>query len=285
MIKPDLLVSFSGGRTSAYMTHWIYQNLSDDYNLITVFANTGKEVDGTLRFVNECSERWGIPVVWVEATHLDERGKTHSAKGWQVKHKVVNYETASRNGEPFEEMISVLGIPSKNAPFCSDQLKRKAIESYMRSIGISDYTKAIGIRCDEVDRMNPKFKEAKIIYPMISMNPSVKLTVSTWWSQQGFDLDIDPDLGNCDGCNKKDAKRLVRIAKNTPHVFDWWQRMTDNYGHLNPRNTDLSPPFNFYRCNLSPKDIFKLAEISELQLDLFAQSERLDGCSESCEAF
>ena len=285
MSKPDLLVSFSGGRTSAYMTHWIYENMRNDYNLITIFANTGNEVEGTLEFVNECSVRWKIPIVWIEATHYDDSGKPHSEKGWKVGYRVVTFETASRNGEPFEEMISILGIPSTNAPFCSDQLKRKVIESYLKSIGMSKFKKAIGIRCDEMDRMNPKFREKGIFYPLVSPNPMVKLQIKAWWGSQMFDLEIDPDLGNCDACWKKDMKRLVRIAKNTPSRLDWWQRMTDKYGHMNPRNTEILPPYNFYRGNNSPKDIFKLAELSEQQLDMFSQNEKLDGCSESCEAY
>lgn len=284
-MKDNLLISFSGGRTSAYMMHWCINNLTDLYNMIVVYANTGKEEDGTLEFIERCSIEWNIPIIWVEAIFKDSKGNTFSKKGWKVKHKIVDFNSASRNGEPFEEMLSVSGIPSTNAPFCSDQLKRKAIESYMKSIGWKKYYKAIGIRCDEIDRVNEQFKQKRIIYPFISLKRTTKYQVTQWWDAQSFDLTIDPDLGNCDMCWKKDIKRLVRNAKKHPRKYDWWQDMTDKYGMLNPRNTHLKPPFNFYRGNLSPKDIFKLVDIDKMQLELFAQTEKLDGCSESCEVF
>lgn len=284
-MKDKLLVSFSGGRTSAYMTKWIYENWSDKYDLVCVFANTGKEQEGTLEFVQMCSTEWGIPIIWIEATHFDSDGKTHSPKGWKVKHKVVSYLTASRSGEPFEEMIKALGIPTTNAPFCSDQLKRKPIESYLKSIGWKHYYKAIGIRTDEIDRVSEKHKELRILYPLVTNFPTTKKQIINWWAENEFDLNLSTDLGNCDNCWKKDLKRLCRNARNYPKSYDWWQLMTDKYGNYNPRNTNLNPPFNFYRGNLSPKDIFIVAELPEDQITAKAAREKLDGCSESCEAF
>jgi hypothetical protein len=108
--------------------------------------------------------------------------------------------------------------------------------------------------------------------------------VNQWWKHQSFDLDIDPDFGNCIGCWKKDLPRLARIAAKAPKHFDWWQLMTDKHGHLNPRNTALKPPFNFYRGNLSPKDIIAIASLTQAQIKMFAD-EDISACSETCEAF
>lgn len=288
-MKNKLLISFSGGRTSAYMTWWLLNEWPerDNWDMKVVFANTGKEVEGTLEFVNKCANEWGIDIAWVEGVYKDEKGDTFSEKGWSVRHKAVSFESASRNGEPFEEMISVLGIPSSSSPFCSDQLKRKVIESYLSSIGWIGYYKAIGIRIDEVDRCNENFRELKITYTLIKDNPKTKIEIVLWWEKQPFDLDIDFDFGNCDCCWKKDIERLVRIGKKSPKSFDWWQKMTDTYGYMKPREgmQNMTPPFNFYRGNKSPKDILALSKLSPTQLTFLAEDEGLNGCSESCEAF
>ena len=62
------LISFSGGRTSAYML----KKIIDAYNgklpkdIVVCFANTGKEMEETLEFVHECENRWNIKIHWLE---------------------------------------------------------------------------------------------------------------------------------------------------------------------------------------------------------------------------
>lgn len=285
LLKERLLLSVSGGLTSMIMMLYCKKYLADKYEMICVFANTGKEKEGTLKFVNDCAIRFKTPIIWVEAKHRDENGNPFSRKGWKVKHKVVNFESASRNGEPFEEMISVLGIPSTNAPFCSDQLKRKPIESYLKRIGWRNYYKAIGIRCDEIDRVNPHYLVKRIIYPFVSLWPKTKPEILEEGHDMGLVIDIHPDDGNCDRCWKKDMKSLCRSASREPKSFFWWKDMTTKYGYFNPRKIKLSPPFNFFRGNKSVDEIFELAQKSEKEIAEVASTERLDGCSESCEAF
>ena len=60
------VVSFSGGRTSAYMLRLVLDKNDDLSNLVVTFANTGKEHPATLEFVRECAERWAVPIVWLE---------------------------------------------------------------------------------------------------------------------------------------------------------------------------------------------------------------------------
>ena len=279
-----LLISFSGGRTSGYMLWYLFNEWPerDQYEKIVVFANTGKEAEKTLFFVDECSQEWNIPIVWVESERFSDEGELLSRKGYKTSHKVVTYETASRNGEPFEEMISVLGVPASGVPFCSNQLKTKPIESYLRSIGWNDYYKALGIRIDEPKRVNKN--NDKVIYPFVDY-PTTKQMVKEWWDKQSFDLDIHPDEGNCDNCWKKDFPRLARNMLRNPKSFEWWEEMEKKYGDFNPRDNDRVPPFNFYRENKSVLDIRKLAQMSQAELRQLTMFDKLDGCAESCEAF
>ena len=62
----NIQISFSGGRTSAFMLYKIIQeNEGLPDNVKVLFANTGREMPETLDFVRDCQEKWGVDVVWL----------------------------------------------------------------------------------------------------------------------------------------------------------------------------------------------------------------------------
>ena len=63
----NVQISFSGGRTSAYMLYKILEsNDGLPERAKVIFTNTGREMNQSLDFVQECSERWNVNVTWLE---------------------------------------------------------------------------------------------------------------------------------------------------------------------------------------------------------------------------
>ncbi|WP_300601996.1 phosphoadenosine phosphosulfate reductase family protein [Niabella sp.] len=297
-MKDKLLISFSGGRTSAFMTWWLLQNMKDKFEMMVVFANTGKEREETLRFVERCDKKFGFNLTWIEAV-------THYETGKGVTAKVVNFHTASRNGEPFEAFIRKHGIPNMGAPKCSRELKGYAIRAYARSCGWKGYYTAIGIRADETHRINIKtMKRNRIIYPLATLIQVTKSDINLFWSKQDFDLELKSYEGNCDLCWKKSLRKLMTIVSENPQLVEWWRTMEQHYENFIPdaskNNPKIKPPLRFYRDNMTTDEIvedatydFEPAIDESKMIDEYKQlaffNEWYDreesGCTQSCEAF
>lgn len=61
-MKKPLIVSFSGGQTSAYMTYKMMNEhcpQMDEYEPYILFANTGCEHPKTSEFVRNCERKFG----------------------------------------------------------------------------------------------------------------------------------------------------------------------------------------------------------------------------------
>ena len=61
--KEPMVVSFSGGQSSAFMCDFLLQNYADCFDFHFVFANTGREHEETLKFVDRCDRHFGLNVV------------------------------------------------------------------------------------------------------------------------------------------------------------------------------------------------------------------------------
>ena len=101
----NILVTFSGGRTSAFMAKYIKERYCND-NILFVFANTGKEAEATLEFANKCDKEFELNLVWLEA-------EINPEKGIGTAYKIVGFETANRNGLPFRNAIKNMDFLQK----------------------------------------------------------------------------------------------------------------------------------------------------------------------------
>ncbi|MGI9582664.1 phosphoadenosine phosphosulfate reductase family protein [Chryseobacterium sp. RRHN12] len=238
----NILISFSGGRTSAFMAKFCKEYYSND-NLLFVFANTGKEREETLDFVDKCDKEFKLNVVWLEAD-------VQAEKGVGTRYKIVDYCAASREGEPFEEVIKKYGLPSKLYRHCTRELKEVPIHKFAKEYfkGEKYYT-ALGIRSDEPKRLN--YNDPLKIYPLAEINISEEF-IREWWSRQPFDLELKDYEGNCDDCFLKSLRKKMTIATECPTRPLWWISMEKNYG------TERQPKFDV-RNNLSYEEISDLA--------------------------
>jgi len=212
-IDEPAAISFSGGRTSAYMLYKILKahgGILPEYMKVT-FCNTGKEMDATLDFVRDCGIAWNVDIVWLE----------YSGK---KSFKKVNHRTASRNGEPFAQLIEDRNyLPNMVARFCTSELKVLTIQRYMDC----EYTTIVGIRADEPRRAAKQKAKPDYLVPLFDAGVTIR-DIKDFWDDQlfGLELPTTPDgkclLSNCDLCFLKGAGIKISIVEHQPNLANWW---------------------------------------------------------------
>jgi len=221
LIDSPTCISFSGGRTSAYMLWRVLQsNGGLPADAVVCFANTGKEDAATLRFVQDCSEHWNVPIVWIEYE--------------EPTYKIVSFETASRNGEPFEALIRKRNyLPNPVTRFCTSELKIRPIARYLLNLGMAktkteaENMSMIGMRADEQRRAAKIADKSRI--PLVTAGVT-KENVGAFWKTQPFDLGLPNNNGvtmhgNCDLCFLKGASQTLSLIAEKPERAIWWARM------------------------------------------------------------
>ncbi len=242
-----LVCTFSGGRTSAFMAKFIKENSKyNEYQKLFIFANTGKEKEQTLEFINKCDKEWGLDIVWVEAKVINEKGKG-------TTYKIVDYETASRKGEPFIDMLNKYPMPNNFASNCTRELKMSPINKYVKELGYKDIKTAMGIRYDEKHRKSNYADEQNIIYPLCDEIRADYNFIRKWWDKQCFDLELKDYEGNCDLCFKKSLRKRLTIIKENPKIAEWWKNAEEKY------KNEKIPRFDL-RTNKSVKEMIEMAK-------------------------
>jgi len=215
-------ISFGGGRTSAYLLWRVLQahDMSLPEDALVLFCNTGKEEEATLEFVRDCSE-W-CPITWLEY----REGPSF---------EVVTFETASRNGEPFDAVIKQRepSLPNGRSRYCSSELKTRTMHRHLRSIGWTEWDSLIGIRADEPRRVakfrsnpHPETPSETVCLPLVSAGVGAH-DVGKFWSNQPFDLALPNNNGktmhgNCDLCFLKPAHQVFSLIAERPERAIYW---------------------------------------------------------------
>jgi 3'-phosphoadenosine 5'-phosphosulfate sulfotransferase (PAPS reductase)/FAD synthetase len=193
---------------------------------IVCFANTGKEDEATLQFVKDCQEKWNVPITWLEYVDAEE-----TKDRW----KQVNFESASRDGEPFEALIRKRNyLPNPVSRFCTVELKVRTIHRYLKAHGWKEWDSMLGIRADEQRRLakigNQDYgKHEEKIAPLGRLGVT-KETVGEFWRNQSFDLGL-PNMngvtmhGNCDLCFLKGGAQVLSLIQEKPERAVWWAKM------------------------------------------------------------
>ena len=157
-----------------------------------------------MRFVQDCSEQWGVEIHWVERRFDD------------VGFKRVTFETASRNGEPFEELIRKRNyLPNPVARICTSELKIRAQSKYLASLDHFEGEKYsaienlswVGIRADEQRRAAKIADKSRI--PLVTAGITKGVTMH----------------GNCDLCFLKPAAQVLALIAEKPERAVWWAKM------------------------------------------------------------
>ena len=289
------LISFSGGRTSGYMLYKILESydgvLPDDVHV--TFANTGKEMPETLDFINDCAVHWNVNVRWLELDIHDERPIYRT--------KEVTYETASRNGEPFEAIIKKREVlPAAMRRMCTQEMKVNVMNRFMRQQGYKEWANVVGLRYDEPSRVARQRKQNEIgknkwtsLVPLYDNKVMVE-DVARFWESNDFDLNLPNHngktlAGNCDLCFLKGTKTLIKIIQEKPELADWWIKQEDeikkrpayrtlskkNKGTVNEGKENM---LNRFRDKETYKDLVEMAKLDAKQVELFDDDARSCFC-------
>jgi hypothetical protein len=254
----NIFCSVSAGYSSVMMALKI-KEWYPDHNVIYAMANTSKEREESLEFMNECDKYFGFDMVWIEAEINQEKRKG-------TDFKVTKFEDLKRNGELFEDGIKKYGIPCKINKWCNRELKLVPLKKYIDSVfGKNNYSIAVGLRADEMDRVMGSFKENNVFYPLLDNGINTR-DRNKFWKDKPIQITIPAFKGNCDMCFEKSNRKLMTTIIEEPNIVDWWDDMIKKYSKISLEGKPSYNAYadnggmNFFRQNNSIEDLIELAK-------------------------
>ncbi|MGL5153600.1 MAG: phosphoadenosine phosphosulfate reductase family protein [Aeromonas veronii] len=151
------VVSFSGGRTSAYLVWLMEKTKKAGEKIAYIFMDTGAEHQKTYDFVRAVSKHFGVEIICLRVDINPELGKANG-------YKVVLIDEIGPDLKPWAEMIKKYGVPYFGGAFCTDRMKLGPFTKYCNEhFGKGNYETWLGIRADEPSRFL-----GAVLYKLIS---------------------------------------------------------------------------------------------------------------------
>lgn len=277
------VVSFSGGRTSAYLVYLIEQmRKSGEFtgNVEYIFMDTGAEHPKTYEFIKKCVEYFGIELTCLHGDFEQPVGVGHS-------YKVVPLESLRHdmiNG-PFGRLMAKYGVPTVASAWCTSRMKEETHDKYCNDkYGKDNYVTWLGVRADEPKRL--RIGKNPALRYMAEITDFEKDDVLDFWQQMPFNLEIDEHLGNCVFCFKKSINKVALAARDEPELAAHFIDAIDSASDRVTEKTGI-PKGVMFRSNNSLQSIiakFQL-HIRDDIADTIRSMKRKEsgGCTESCD--
>lgn len=270
------VVSFSGGRTSAYLAHLIEKKrkAGEINNVHYVFMDTGAEHPKTYEFIRNCVSYFGIELTCLRAVMSEE-------KGVGVTYRELPLSECGSDLQPWKDMLRCYSTPYIRGAMCTRAMKTDPYEKWCKAkFGKGNWVSWLGMRIDEKTRLKPR----KGIRYLAEISPMDKLDILGFWKDMPFDLGIDEWVGNCVFCIKKGINKVALAAIDAPELARQFQDMLDT-APIRIIETREDAPEIMYRGHHSFRSLKATYADFTREDILTGMRGNSGGCTESCEVF
>ena len=275
MSEKQKVVSFSGGRTSAYLSYLMKEMYADDAHFI--FMDTGFEHPKTYEFIKKVNNEFKLNLICLRTDFDTPLGEGN-------KYKIVGIDGTRPDLKPFKDMMQKYGVPYLGGMFCTDRMKLVPFKKYCNEkYGKGNYETWLGIRADEPKRIN---RRSGFNY-LADISDFEKDDILDFWKSQSFDLELPEYLGNCVFCPKKSNLKLAAAHRDEPLIY---KEFVTELNSDSVRNDNKTGHWSkMYRGSQSLEQLIKTFDgLSDREIKTRIRgikAEDTGSCSESCEIF
>ncbi len=233
------VVSFSGGRTSAYLCKVMIDKFGRD-NVDFIYMDTGAEHPKTYDFVRSVNKEFGLDLTCL-------RGRFNQPLGKGLEFDIVQDLDLKTDLKAFTGEVGKYGVPYIGGMHCTSRMKLLTFQKYCDDkYGKGNYETWLGIRSDEPSRLvgDKNYKSIKKnlglddssifnMFKTFSMNGSQSLYAKHFVGGEGFENEIFKKL-NSHLLKKSGEDNLRYLAEideiDKYDILEWWEEQGFDLG-------------------------------------------------------